>query len=211
MLAVAREATLPRARELAERIASLEENLVEMDQLLCRTEHQAAQLTNLYVATYQLHASLHPEDVCAAITDIAVNLLGAETFSLLVSGEDMRLTLAPKSAQTVRAYCDETGRYLAGDPLVDQSVASHRIGFGPMPGSHAVAAVPFAAQGQLLGLLVIDGFLRHKHGLTKEDRELLDLMAAHAASALLAARFFHVAQRKLQTYEGLLGLLRRGA
>src|SRR4051812_46472868 len=88
MLVRAREADLPRAREVAERIQNLEGNLAEMDQLLARTERQAAQLANLYVATYQLHASLDPEDVCSAIMDIAVNLLGAERFVLLVAGED---------------------------------------------------------------------------------------------------------------------------
>jgi len=211
MLALASDTDLPRARELSLRIESLEETLAEMDQLLSRTERQAAQLANLYVATYQLHASLDPEDVCAAIVDIAINLLGAETFSLLVAGETSRLAVTAKSPRMPSAYFDAAGYYRAGDPLVDESIATRKIGFGPVPGSRAVAVVPFAAQGELVGLLIIDAFFRHKQGLTSEDRELLDLMAAHAASALLAARFFHVTQRKLHTYEGLLGLLRRGA
>src|SRR6187402_120861 len=59
-----------RNRELAQRIQDLELNLSEMEQLLVRTERQAAQLANLYVATYQLHASLEPGDVRAAIADI---------------------------------------------------------------------------------------------------------------------------------------------
>src|SRR4051794_1128832 len=65
-----------RRRELAGRIQELEGTLSEMEQLLGRTERQAAQLVNLYVATYQLHASLETSDVCAAIADIAVKLLG---------------------------------------------------------------------------------------------------------------------------------------
>jgi len=210
LLLRARDADAPRAREVAERIESLETSLAEMDQLLARTERQAAQLANLYVATYQLHASLDPEDVCAAIADIAVNLLGAERFWLLVAAEDGELAVTPQSSLTPSPYLDERGGYRPGDPLVDGCVAALQIGFGPAPGSQAVAVVPFAAQGQLVGLLIIDAFLRHKHGVTGEDRELLDLLAAHAASALLAARVFHVTQRKLHTYEGLLGLLRRG-
>jgi GAF domain-containing protein len=210
LLLRARDADAPRMREVAERIEHLETSLAEMDQLLARTERQAAQLANLYVATYQLHASLDPEDVCAAIADIAVNLLGAERFWLLVAAESGELSVTPQSALTPSRYLDEAGRYRPGDPLVDECARSLCIGFGPVPESHAVAVVPFAAQGQLIGLLIIDAFLRHKHGLTSEDRELLDLLAAHAASALLAARVFHVTQRKLHTYEGLLGLLRRG-
>jgi hypothetical protein len=59
-------------------------------------------------------------------------------------------------------------------------------------------------------VLVVQAFLSHKPGLNAEDHELLDLMAAHAASALLAAQAFQVSQRKLSTYEGLLGFMRRG-
>lgn len=211
LLAIASEADLPRARALSLRVESLEETLAEMDQLLSRTEQQAAQLANLYVATYQLHASLDPEDVCAAIVDIAVNLLGAETFSLLVAAENSRLAVTAKSPRMPSAYFDSAGYYRPGDPLVDECIATSKIGFGPVPESRAVAVVPFTARGELVGLLIIDGFFQHKKGLTSEDRELLDLIAAHAASALLAARFFHVTQRKLHTYQGLLGLLRRGA
>src|SRR5687768_12155074 len=73
-----------RNQELSRRIQDLEESMGEMEQLLVRTEGQAAQLANLYVATYQLHASLDATDVRAAIADIAVNLLGAERFAILL-------------------------------------------------------------------------------------------------------------------------------
>src|SRR5689334_18354496 len=61
-----------RSHELAERTRTLESNVREMEALLVRTERQAAQLANLYVATYQLHASLEAADVRAAVADIAV-------------------------------------------------------------------------------------------------------------------------------------------
>ena len=72
-----------RHAEVSRRTSHLEECLREMEELLVRTERQAAQLANLYVATYQLHASLAAPDVRAAVADIAVNLLGAERFSIL--------------------------------------------------------------------------------------------------------------------------------
>jgi len=197
-----------RAENLAERIRSLETRLEEMEQLLISTERQAAQLANLYVATYQLHASLDPEDVCAAIADIAVNLLGAEGFSLLATDADGKLAVVPQYGSAEGSYLCPIGYYQAGDALVDACLDARSSGFGPVGGSQALAVVPLVSQGQLLGVLVIDTFLRHKPGLSNEDRELLDVMAAHAASAMLAARSFQASQRKLQTYQGLLGLLR---
>jgi len=196
--------------ELNRRTATLEECLREMEQLLVRTERQAAQLANLYVATYQLHASLEAADVRAAVADIAVNLLGAERFSIWIRSEAGVLGRAPESSAIDGTPA--TGEpYSSADSLFDACVSEQALQFGPRAGSTSVAAVPFAAQGELVGLLLVERILPQKPGFTAEDRELLDLLAAHAASALLAARAFQLTQRKLQTYEGLLGFLRRPA
>jgi hypothetical protein len=197
-----------RYTELAQRTAGLEECLREMEQVLARTERQAAQLANLYVATYQLHASLDAADVRAAVADIAVNLLGAECFSIWVSEESGGLVRAPESSSRGDAAGALTV-YAGGDGLLDACVAARAPKFGADAGSDAAVAVPFVAQGELVGVLVVERILPQKEGFSAQDRELLDLLAAHAASALLAARAFHLARRKLDTYEGLLGFLRR--
>jgi len=199
-----------RSTELVKRTEELEESMREMEQLLARTERQAAQLANLYVATYQLHASLETPDVRAAVADIAVNLLGAEEFSIWLRNDEGRLARAPESA-THAGRNPAQAFYVGGDSLIDHCLADPRPQFGPKLGSTSAAVVPFTAQGEVVGVLVIERFLAHKVGLSAEDHELLELMAAHAASALLAARAFSVSQRKLQAYEGLLGFLRRGA
>jgi GAF domain-containing protein len=195
--------------EFTTRIQGLEENLGEMEQLLIRTERQAAQLANLYVATYQLHASLVAEDVRAAVADIAVNLLGAEEFTIWIQDDKGQLERAPESS-TGSAAPPPEARYAGGDALIDASLRSLAPEFGELADSRTVAAVPFVAHGAVVGLLAMHRFFGHKKGLSSEDRELLDMMAAHAASAVLAARAFHVTQRKLHAYEGLLGFLRRG-
>jgi hypothetical protein len=206
-----------RNQELSRRILDLEESIGEMEQLLVRTERQAAQLANLYVATYQLHASLEAADVRSAIADIAVNLLGAERFAILLKDESGQLLVAPESAGETAAdaaggygKAEARAPYAGGDALIDACLRDACPQFGPQPGSEVLAAVPFVRQGDVVGLLLVRGFLGHKPGLSADDHELLDLMAAHAASALVAARAFHVSQRKLTAYEGLLGFLRGG-
>ena len=207
-----RQVGTSRACELAQRITVLEAELTDMEKLLVTTERQASRLANLYVAAYQLHASLDPVEVRGAVGEIAVNLLGAEACVLLlaldpgVAGHEIinLVSDAPAPAPFDRP------RYLGGDDaLVDAGLADGGVRFGPAPGSHAVAVVPLAVQGQTLGALVILRLLAHKAGLHREDRELLDLLGAHAASALLGAHVFHETQRKLRTLEGLVSLLRR--
>jgi hypothetical protein len=57
---------------------------------------------------------------------------------------------------------------------------------------------------------VILKLLDHKPQLRADDREILDLLAAHAASALFAARVYSATDRKLKTLENLVNLLRKG-
>jgi hypothetical protein len=201
-----------RTSELVQRIGKLEGELADMEQLLVTTERQASRLANLYVAAYQLHASLNPLEVRAAVGEIAVNLLGAEACVLL-----LRLEAGAGAYEIIDLAADapapppyDRPSYAGGDDtLVDASLADGSVRFGPAPGSGAVAVVPLAVQGQVLGALVILRLLPHKQGLHREDRELLDLLGAHAASALLGAHVFHETQRKLRTLEGLVSLLRR--
>lgn len=209
LLRSAGEEAESRHRELGRRIQDLEASLAEMEELLGRTERQASQLINLYVATYQLHASLETSDVRAAIADIAVNLLGAERYTIWLKDDAGQLWPAPEGANA-REPREPAAAYSGGDSLIDACLAQNAPQFGPQPGSESMVALPFVRSGEAVGVLVVEAFLRHKPGLEASDHELLDMMAAHAASALVAARAFHINQRKLSAYQGLLGFMRGG-
>jgi GAF domain-containing protein len=203
-----------RAAEMLERIAGLEHDLRDMEGLVISAERQASRLANLYVAAYQLHASLDPIEVRGAVGEIAINLLGAAECALLsrLDAEVPGHEIANLVSDAALPAPFDGMRYLGGaDPMVDASLADGALRIGPQPGSRAIAVVPLAAQGNSLGALVVLRLLPHKTGLHTDDRELLDLLGAHAASALLAAHVFTETQRKLRTLEGLVALLRRSA
>ncbi len=192
---------------LTRRVAGLEADSRDLQELLQTTEHQAAQLANLYVATFQLHASLEFEDVKRAICEIAINLLGAQRYALLVRDDDTgTMEIVARSEGLASPFTGD--RYPGGDASVDAGLVDGVVRVGMADGSAALVAVPLSAQGQVLGMLVILGLLPQKGGVGAEDRELLDVMAAHAASALLAARIFQERTRKLRTLEGLMDLLK---
>jgi hypothetical protein len=58
-------------------------------------------------------------------------------------------------------------------------------------------------------VLVIIEMMSHKPELLDEDRDVLDLLGAHAATALIAARVYSTTNRKMRTLEGLLELVRK--
>ena len=62
--------------------------------------------------------------------------------------------------------------------------------------------------GSFRSLNYVLSMLDHKPILRAEDRDLLDLLSAHAASAMFAARLFATKDRKLRTLESLVKLAR---
>ena len=196
--------------DLRSRLEAAQQDLSELSSCLVETENQRSRLMNLYVATYQLHATLDQRDVTSTIAEIARELLGAERFVLLLreeNGDHCEVALA-EGFETGDQGLYSDGTYRGGDPLVDKTLGDGMLRTGPEESSDTLAIVPLRVQGTVVGALVILKLLSHKPALTPEDRDLLDLLAAHAASALFAARVYSRTDRKLKTLESLVKLVR---
>ncbi len=208
----ARDARTRDLAELQERLADVEQDRTALSRSLAEQEQQTGRLMNLYVATYQLHATLDPQEVQSTIAEIATNLLGAERFALLFwkgDGSECEVTMGSGLEGDPSGLFSD-GLYSGGDSALDATLADGQLRIGPMEGSVALATVPLTVQGTTVGALVILKLFDHKPRLRPDDRELLDLLAAHAASALFAARVYSATDRKLKTLENLVNLLRRG-
>lgn len=206
----ARDPGAEKLTRLKQRLAAAEAELTELSDRLVETEHQRGRLMNLYVATYQLHATLDLDEVKATIGEIARDLLGADRFLLLLKeGDEGDCEVAlQQGIDQVSGNLYTNGRYTGGDLMVDQTLADGVLRMGEMESSQALAVVPLTVQGLTVGAIVLLKLFDHKPSLTAEDRDLLDLLAAHAASALFAARVYSTTDRKLRTLESLLQLVR---
>ncbi len=203
--------TSARVGELERRLSTAESDVRELAARLVDSEHQVGRLMNLYVATYQLHANLDPAEVQATIAEIAINLLGAEQFVLLLRRDDDESDCEIALASGMHGDADPLyggSAYCGGDPVVDATLRDGVLRLGPTPDSRALAAVPLRVQDAVVGAIVLLKLLDHKPILRAEDRDLLDMLSAHAASALFAARLFAAKDRKLRTLESLVKLAR---
>jgi nitrate/nitrite-specific signal transduction histidine kinase len=196
--------------EQALRLAKAENEREELATRLVEVEHQVGRLMTLYVATYQLHATLDPADVQSTIAEIAVNLLGAERFALLLRDEDESALQIRIQEGAIDSTWSGASVYPGGDPIIDASLLDGMLRFGPVGNSPVLVAVPLRVQDVTVGALVITKLFDHKGKLDEEDRDLLDLLGAHAASALFASRVYSRAARKLRTLEGLIKLVKQG-
>ncbi len=202
-----------RVDQLERRLAASDSDVKELAIRLVESEHQAERLMNLYVATYQLYSSLTPDEVQVSIAEIAINLLGAERFVLLLQrapDQECEVALAEGFDGPVASPYSH-GRYQGGDSMVDSTLADGVLRTGPSGDSKALAVVPLRVRSTLVGVLVILKLLDHKPILGAEDRDLLDVLSAHAASALFAAGLFEAKDRKLRTLESLMQLVRGGS
>jgi nitrate/nitrite-specific signal transduction histidine kinase len=191
------------------RLAQIENEKAELGVRLVEMEHQMGRIMTLYVATYQLHATLDSSDVLATIGEISTNLLGAEQFALLLCDDDQKKYEIKMHQGEVPTPWSTAPYYLGGDPLIDASLSDGVLRFGPVEGS-PVVVVPLRVQEITVGALVIMKLFEHKKKFNEEDRELLDLLGAHAASALFASRVYSRAARKLRTLENLIQLVKKG-
>jgi GAF domain-containing protein len=202
------------------RVNELEAEVRDLERRLATAEQQNERLMRLYVATYQLHATLNPPEVLEAITEIVLGLVGADRFALLLADPAPRSPAGGRAAVVLahglgeeladRSLIRFAGRhYPGGDALVDATLKDGRLRTGPEGGP--IAIVPLNLNGRTVGALVLLRLLGHRHELGAVDRETLDLLGAHAACALFAAQSYASADRKLRTLAGILEPARRSA
>jgi GAF domain-containing protein len=196
--------------EAEARIAALEAEVSALELRLAAAEQQNDRLMRQYVATYQLHATLDPNEVLAAVSDIVVNLVGADRFAVILTDKPG----APGFIVLRHGFDEVLGdrnlirfagqHYAGGDAQVDATLADGKLRWAPAPGSPVLATIPLNMSGRTVGTIAILKLLEHREELGTEERELFDLLAAHTACALLAAQSYARAERKLQRLAGIL-------
>lgn len=191
-------------KELVEKIHSLEQ---EREQLLMRFAHVEQEnrewrdrfqrierennnLASLYVAAYQLHSTFDVREVLQIVVEILLNFVGAKTFAVMVYDEEAR-AVRPVATEGV-ALEDVPARRL-GQGVIGRVAESGEVHYGPLlsgvtPDADPPIAVPLKFRDRVVGVIAIWELLVQKTELAEVDYEIFNLLGAHAASALEAAR-----------------------
>lgn len=199
-----REAMISRYRQVEEMNRSYAERYSEI-------EAQNNQLANLYVASYQLHATLDFAEVVDTVKEILINLIGAEAFAVLWHDEragSLRTEASQglEDALPAEVKCEggalqgavERGESYYADPLPPAS------GVDP---AHPIACIPLKIGSRIIGVVAIYRLLSQKERFTPLDFELFTLLAGHAATALFSSKLYQQSERKLSNLQGFLDML----
>lgn len=185
-------------RELASRERldqALEENARRFSEEFAAIEAQNAYLANLYVASYQLHGTVNREGVLQVIKEIVANLIGSEDAAIY------ELTADGRTLTLVSSMGDEASRWpsiAVGIGTIGMAAAEKAVyvADGGAAGRDGVtAAIPLSVDGRVIGAIAVFRLLPQKHRLQDVDREMFDLLAVHAASALYCSTLHARASR----------------
>jgi len=211
-------------RKLAERIADLEKEKQEILNRIKQVEEEnqdfAARyleiedennnLANLYIASYQLHSTLDFREVLQIITEIIINLIGAEEFAIMLLDEksDEIQAVATEGVEREEIPHVRLGKGVIGKVaqsgesfFVDDVDVYQRDFVNPM------VCIPLKIKEHVIGVLAIYKLLIQKKEFAPVDYELFTLLAGHAATAIFSSRLYSDSERKLSTIQGFIDLL----
>jgi nitrate/nitrite-specific signal transduction histidine kinase len=202
-------------RRISQRFREVEEENKDFANRYIEVEEQNNNLANLYVASYQLHSTLDFREVIQIVQEIVINLIGAESFAILLldektndlktiacEGEDVMPGIQNISARLGEGIMGEVAK--TGESYyINQDVE----GSGKVTIEKPLAAVPLKIKHHVIGLISIYRLLQQKDSFSAVDYELFSLLAAHAATAIFSSKLYSQSERKLNTIQSFLDLL----
>jgi transcriptional regulator with GAF, ATPase, and Fis domain len=196
--------------EIIERILQVERENQDFAERYVEVEAENNNLANLYIASYQLHSTLDFREVLQIITEIIINLIGAEEFAILLLDEK---TNELNAVATEGVSREEIPSMKMGSGIVG-SVAKTGDNFfvEDMDGYsrdflNPMVCIPLKIKEHVIGVIVIYKLLIQKKYFAPVDYELFTLLAGHAATAIFSSKLYSESERKLSTIQGFIQML----
>ncbi len=201
-------------KQIQQRFREVEEENKDFANRYLEIEEQNNNLANLYVASYQLHSTLDFREVIQIVQEIVINLVGAESFVILLLDEKTNeLRSVAWEGDDVMPGLDKISVRL-GDGILGQAAktgesyyVNQDVDGGEVGLDRPLAAVPLKIKDHVIGLIAIYKLLQQKDAFTAVDYELFSLLAAHAATAIFSSKLYSQSERKLNTIQSFLDLL----
>ena len=152
-------------------------------------EQSSSNLANLYVASYRLHGTLDRQEVIDTIKEIIANLVGSEEAGLFELDREKQVLelvasfgIEPDACPPVPLGSGLIGRAAQTGEIYVADPAQPPAGSG-LEG-RLTACIPLTLDGRVTGAIAIFKLLPQKAGIEDLDREIFELLATHAATAL---------------------------
>lgn len=166
-------------------------------------EQEINDLANLYVAGFQLHASLSPRRVVRHVCDMLGQLVGAEAFVLYLVDESKKVVpLAHEGLEEAPSTLDH-GVGTVGEAILTQLPIIRERDLHGGSIDDPVAVIPLTAEGRAVGAISVVRVLSQKNEWANVDHELFQLIGHQAAVAMIAANLYDTDKGPLEALGGL--------
>jgi GAF domain-containing protein len=184
------DAALAEADRLRAQVSTLLDTHQQISSLLVAADTRLGDLMKLFVTIRAMIESRDANAALASLQDILINVIGCEEYTIYsIDPRDRMLIPVRGSSAFVRA---------TDSVSLDRSWLGDIVRSGTMlvapkrePGdsrmADVAAVVPLKVLDRVVGTIVIGSLLPQRELLGGRDRELLGLLAAYAATAIIAA------------------------
>jgi len=153
-------------------------------------EKELDAMANLYVASYQLHATLEPNEVLSVIEQVLMQFVGVGAFAIyVVRQDDDTRPLEPVHAFQCDQFDIKAETWNKGPIGEAAATGVHFVNHPDKveePGA-PLACIPLGLGEQTIGVIAIFGLLAQKREFVDIDFEIFKLLALHAASAIIGS------------------------
>ncbi len=168
-----------------------------------KIEQEINDLANLYVAGFQLHASLSPRRVVRHVCDMLGQLVGAEAFVLYVVDDSKNVVpLAHEGLEEAPGPLDH-GVGQVGEAILTMLPIIRERDLHGGSIDDPVAVIPLTAEGRAVGAISVVRVLEQKNEWANVDHELFQLIGHQAAVAMIAANLYDTDKGPLEALRGL--------
>lgn len=197
-------------QEILNRIKKVEAENMDFANRYVDIENENNMLANLYIASYQLHSTLDFREVLQIITEIIINLIGAEEFGILLLDEKQnRLqAVASEGLELTDIPVVALGQGLIGE--IAKTGENHffqELDKYEKDINTPMVCIPLKIKERVIGVIAIYQLLEQKSHFEDVDYELFTLLAGHAATAIFSSKLYSESERKLSTIQGFIDLM----
>jgi TATA-box binding protein (TBP) (component of TFIID and TFIIIB) len=193
---------------LNQRLAQIEATSKKFRRRYEDIEQHNMALSNVYIASTQLHSTLDFTEVVKTANEILWNLVAAPVFAIFLCDEKSGDLMFVGGEGVEGRFPD--GRIHEPTGLIAESLKEGLSLFidNEVKGD-PLACIPLKVEERgVVGIIAVYEIEQHKERLSDLDKELFDLLASQTATAMTSSRVYTETVKKLKSMESFLNLIK---
>lgn len=194
--------------QLNKRLPELEKQSQKFRRRYEDVEQYNMALSNVYIASNQLHATLDFTEVVKTAGEILWNLVAAPVYAIFLRDEKRGDLMLVGGEGLEGRFSNDRLREPTGMIAEAMNEGVSLFIDGETSGD-PLACVPLKIEERgVIGVINVYEIEPHKGGLSDIDKELFDLLASQTATAMTSSRVYSDTLKKLKSMESFINLIK---